>query len=346
MKAPDEIRAAFAAHPRHRFIPDLVWPEPQGLPLARSADPRRWAAYVYDDDAVVTQANDGGSGMINTPSSSSSAPEMMAGMIEAAGVAPGARVLEIGTGTGWNAAVLASLVGPSGSVTSVEIEREVAEQARERLAGTGVRVIVGAVPTEGVYDAVIATCSAHRVPLEWVRHLSAEGVLVLPWAPYESGGPTPIAALSGGREGRFTGDGSFMRDRTQRVPAPRFPGMGREIERKGAVPFGAEELLERDLLTRLVLASPGIWITLGARPWQEATAPIIALEAGESWAYLWPDGSTTGGGPSDLPAELAEIHAVLDGAGWPELTEFTLEVLDDRPHRVRAAGLGPWDHHL
>ena len=71
----ETVRAAFADHPRHRFIPDLVWPDIQGSPLIRSADPERWAAYVYAGDPVVTQANDGGSGAINHPSSSSSAPK-------------------------------------------------------------------------------------------------------------------------------------------------------------------------------------------------------------------------------------------------------------------------------
>lgn len=70
----DAIRAAFAAHPRHRFIPDMVWPAATGLPLYRTADPERWVNLVYGSDAVTTQANDGGGGPRNEPSSSSSAP--------------------------------------------------------------------------------------------------------------------------------------------------------------------------------------------------------------------------------------------------------------------------------
>ncbi|WP_435113235.1 methyltransferase domain-containing protein [Nocardiopsis synnemataformans] len=341
----DAIRAAFADHPRHRYIPDLVWPDIQGLPLVRSADPARWAAYVYDDDAVVTQANDGGSGAVNTPSSSSSAPQVMVEMIQAAEVCPGMRVLEIGTGTGWNAAILSSLVGPTGGVTSLEIDPKVAERARKRLAGTGVEVRTDVTPPEGTYDAVIATCSAHRVPEDWTRHLTAGGRLILPWAPYEAGGPTPIASLVGGREGRFVRDGSFMRDRGQRVPAQRFPGMGQEVERKGSFPLGSRELLDQDLLTRLVLAAPDIGINVGVRPWESGTASIIALGAGAPWAYVWPDGSTTGGGPRDLVEELAEVHALLEGAGWPELSEFSLETdTECGVYRVRTGALGPWEH--
>ncbi|MEU3022090.1 methyltransferase domain-containing protein [Nocardiopsis alba] len=343
----ETLRAAFADHPRHRFIPDLVWPDIQGLPLIRSADPERWAAYVYDDDAVVTQANDGGSGAINHPSSSSSAPQVMADMIAAARIEPGMRVLEIGTGTGWNAAILTSLVGPTGSVTSLEIDPKVARHARDRLSGAAVRVVEGATPPEGVYDAVIATCSAHRVPDDWTRHLDEEGLLVLPWAPYEAGGPTPVAALAGGRSGSFVRDGSFMRDRGQRVPRQRFPGMDREVERKGTLPYGSQDLLDQDLLTRLVLAAPELMVSVGVRPWTEGTAPIVALSAEDSWAYIWPDGSTTGGGPRDLPRELDRAYSELDGAGRPELSEFTLEVSPDHgTHTVRSGPLGPWQHRV
>lgn len=343
----DSIRAAFADHPRHRFIPDLVWPDVQGLPLIRSADSSRWISYVYDDDAVVTQANDGGSGAVNTPSSSSSAPQVMADMIEAARVEPGMRVLEIGTGTGWNAAILSSLVGPTGSVTSIEIDSEVARQARDHLTDSLVRVTNSAEPPEGVYDAVIATCSAHRIPEEWTRHLTPEGLLVFPWAPYETGGPTPIAALVHGREGNFVRDGSFMRDRGQRVPPQRFPGMGRDVERKGNLSFGSRNLLDQDLLTRLVLSAPDILISVGVRPWTEGTAPIVALGTADSWAYIWPDGSTTSGGPRDLPKELDKVYTELDAASWPELAEFTLRVSPDRrTHTIRTDNLGPWEHKV
>ncbi|WP_431887400.1 methyltransferase domain-containing protein [Nocardiopsis alba] len=344
----ETIRSAFADHPRHRFIPDLVWPDIQGLPLIRSADPERWTSYVYDDDPVVTQANDGSSGAINTPTSSSSAPQLMADMITAAEIDPGMRVLEIGTGTGWNAAILSSLVGPTGSVTSLEIDPKVARHARDRLSGAAVRVVEGVTPPEGPYDAVIATCAAHRIPDEWTRHLTAEGRLVLPWDPYEAKGPTPIVVLDGGVEGRFVRDGSFMRDRTQRVPPGRFPGMDRKTEREGNLPFGSRDLLDEDLLTRLVLATPEITIGMGLRPWTDGVPqPIIALSAEDSWSYIWPDGSTTGGGPHDLTEELSRSHGELDEAGRPELSEFTLEVSPDHgTHTVRSGPLGPWQHRV
>lgn len=349
LKTTEPIRTAFAAHPRHHFIPDMVWPGISGLPLFRSADPERWTRLVYDNDAVITQANDGGSGPVNRPSSSSSAPQVMADMIQAAGVSPGMRVLEIGTGTGWNAAILSSLVGPTGSVTSVEIDTAVASHARERLTGTGVLVTAGAVPPEGMYDAVIATCAVRRVPEGWTAGLVKDGRIVLPWATYDSRGPTPIVALSGDTplSGPFVRDASFMRDRTQRVPSERFPGVGCESERDGHFPLGSQELIDRDLLTRLVLAAPGFSIDLGGNPWRGGHATIVALGTDDSWAYVWPDGSTTGGGTRDLVEELTQVHALLENAGWPELDEFSLEVDAERGVcRVRAGALGPWKHSV
>lgn len=228
----ERIRAAFAAHPRHRFIPDLIWPDALSLPLIRSDAPERWARIVYTDDAVTTQANDGGGGPRNDPSSSSSAPKIMVDMIAAAGVEEGMRVLEIGTGTGWNAAILSTLVGDKGSVTSVEIDSGIADAARRRLTGTGVRVLTAALPPgDDVYDAVIATCAVPRVPAEWLDAAAHSASIVLPWSPDAASHSTPITALtkeSATRaSGPFVREAAFMRDRSQRPGDVPFPGLGR-----------------------------------------------------------------------------------------------------------------------
>src|SRR5262245_19757926 len=90
------VEAAFRAVPRHLFLPDV--------PLEAA----------YADAAVPTWRRSDG-----VPTSSSSQPAIMAIMLEQLGLEPGMRVLEVGAGTGYNAALLAHLVGPSGSVTTV-----------------------------------------------------------------------------------------------------------------------------------------------------------------------------------------------------------------------------------
>lgn len=344
------IRDAFAAHPRHRFIPDLVWPDATGLPLYRTADPERWAHLVYSTDAVTTQANDGGSGPRNEPSSSSSAPQVMADMIAAAGVDKGTRVLEIGTGTGWNAAILSELVGEEGEVTSVEIDPGVAALARERLSGTGVAVRAAAAPpTGGTYDAVIATCAVTSIPHPWVAALREAGTLVLPWSPHPAAHSTPIAALrrqGASVSGPFVREGAFMRDRAQRPGELPFPGLGQPAAQLAPFPVGSAELIGSGVMTQLLLMLPGARLGTGLRPFHGTPDRIVWMGAGPSWVYLWPDGTVTGGGERDLGEELAAAYWLLRENGLPGLESFVLEAdLEHGLYRVVCEPLGRhWDH--
>ncbi|WP_372339637.1 protein-L-isoaspartate O-methyltransferase [Nocardiopsis sp. CC223A] len=351
LDTPDAIRAAFSDHPRHRFIPDMIWPSATGLPLFRTADPERWARIVYTQDAVTIQANDGGGGPRNEPSSSSSAPQLMADMIATARVEPGMRVLEIGTGSGWNAAVLASLVGPTGQVTTVEIDPDVAAHARARLDGSAVRVVTGALPAgSDTYDAVISTCAVSRLPPAWFACAEPGAVVVTPWAASSEWQRTPVVTLAGTGAGQASGpfvrDAVFMHDRTQRVPDGDFPGLDHRPEATAVVPFTSGDVVERDLLTRFMLMFPGVRIGLGLRPFNGGHGRIVYLGTPDgSWAYLWPDGSVTGGGRLPLVDRLCDAHRRLFEADRPGLEEFSLEVdLPGGACRARAGSLGPWEH--
>ena len=122
------VAEVFARVPRHPFIPDRIWDS--GEPVDQAADPGRWQRLVAADDAVVTQVDDGVDGGWGIPSSSSSAPSIMAAMLDALDVRPGQWVLEVGTGTGWNAALLCELVGDADRVTTIEVDPVLAERAR------------------------------------------------------------------------------------------------------------------------------------------------------------------------------------------------------------------------
>jgi protein-L-isoaspartate(D-aspartate) O-methyltransferase len=163
----ERVAAAFAAVPRELFVADHA--ERHGL------------ADVYRDDAIVTRRDGAG-----TPTSSSSQPAIMAVMLEMLGLRSGQRVLEVGAGTGYNAALLAHLVGDEGRVTSVEIDADTAVAARRALV-TGavpVRVEVGdgaaGWPAAAPFDAVIATASTDSVPRAWYDQLRPGGTLVVP----------------------------------------------------------------------------------------------------------------------------------------------------------------------
>ncbi len=118
-----------------------------------------------------------------------SAPSMIAIMLEEAQLAPGDRVLEIGTGSGYHAALLAHLVGPQ-NVVSIERIPRLAEWGRSNLARAGfaaVTVVVGdgslGYPERAPYDCILATAGAPEIPDPWQHQLSSRGRIVAPIGP-------------------------------------------------------------------------------------------------------------------------------------------------------------------
>ncbi len=94
--------------------------------------PEVGAAAAYRDEALVIKLDDDG-----LPVSSSSQPAMMAIMLDQLDLQRGHRVLEIGTGSGYNAAIMSAVVGPRGQVSTVDIDAELAARARDSLAAAG-----------------------------------------------------------------------------------------------------------------------------------------------------------------------------------------------------------------
>ena len=160
----DAVEAAFRATLRHLFLP--------GAALDR----------VYSGSVIVTRTDDQ-----RQPISSSSEIAIMAPMLEDLDVRPGHRVLEIGAGTGYNAALLDRLAGPDGAVVTIEVDATIAAEAREHLAAAGrdrVTVIVAdgyaGHPDRAPYDRIIATASVRDVPRSWLDQLTEGGRLTVP----------------------------------------------------------------------------------------------------------------------------------------------------------------------
>jgi protein-L-isoaspartate(D-aspartate) O-methyltransferase len=148
---------------------------------------------------------------------------------------PGARVLEIGAGTGYNAALLAHLVGASGTVTSVELDPDAAADARRalRVAGSPVAVVVGdghgGWPAAAPFDALVATASVDAIPLAWHEQLVPGGVLVVPLQLIRGMFlPQAVVALRRVRQGFdpvASSPGAFMRLRSDVAAAARGEGV-------------------------------------------------------------------------------------------------------------------------
>lgn len=158
-----EVEAAFRKVPRHLFVP------------------HRTPADAYRDDAIPTRWEHG------LPTSSSSQPAIMAIMLEQLALRPGHRVLEVGAGTGYNAAILRELVGPTGNVVTVDIQPDVAEDARRHLREAGYTdITVSAAdggygyPPAAPYDRIIVTASLSDLSPQWAEQLVEGGLLLLP----------------------------------------------------------------------------------------------------------------------------------------------------------------------
>lgn len=234
MEADTEWQRVLAEIPRELFIPEVIWVEDDRIggytAVSRSDDPRRWWEIVAADAAVVTQVDDGRTphGSVGrSPSSSCSEPTVVAAMLRALDVRAGQAVLEIGTGTGWNAALLCARVGEQGRVVSVEIDADVARAAHAALVRIGypVSVITGdgaaGYPPGAPYDRVLSTAAVcWDVPGAWVEQTRAGGLIVTPWGTcYHNGSLLRLRVTDKKRaQGRFGGNLAFMRLRTQRGP--------------------------------------------------------------------------------------------------------------------------------
>ena len=176
------MRAAFLSVPRELFVPE--------------AASRAGLEAVYRDEAIPTKFAANGA-----PISSSSQPAIMAEMLERLDLEPGMRVLEIGAGTGYNAALLSRLVGERGRVATVDIDAQVAGGARRALEAGGyrARVVVadgrGGLADGAPFDRIIVTASSDVVPYAWFEQLVEGGIVEVPLRVREAAGAHVIASL-------------------------------------------------------------------------------------------------------------------------------------------------------
>jgi protein-L-isoaspartate(D-aspartate) O-methyltransferase len=339
-------REALLAVPRHLFVPDRAWARPdrldsEGFRLDLAADPDLWWATVYSDAVIVLQIEDGAgdpAAGIGQATSSVSAPGIVVVMGELLDVQEGDRVLEIGTGSGWTAALLAHLAGPAGGVVSLEIDPALAATAAENLAAVRnrpeVRAEDAAVADLGAssYDRLHVACGIDGLPWSWVEALRIGGVGVVPWCPPFGVGNRLRFVRTGPREavGRLHGPCGFMMMRSQRTELGRASDFLHDWDDK--------RIVRTELDPRSLVADPRAdWRDYGGDAAIAAMVPGVgylllgdelllyesfpgARESG-SWA-LARRGRVAVYGPRDLFAEVTRAWQRWVDLGRPARTEL------------------------
>jgi protein-L-isoaspartate(D-aspartate) O-methyltransferase len=201
--------AAIAETPRHILVPTVY--EPQEQCYGSQADVRLNAAdhleLVYSTTTLVTAVVPNKYGSLMAVSSSTK-PDLMVRMLETLDIRDGQRILEIGTGTGYNAALLAHRLGDD-NVFSVDIDPELVDTARRRLARVGRHPHFAAGdgadgwPPHAPYHRILCTCAVRRIPWAWYDQLTPGGQLLVDFKP--QGGNLVLLQKKADRlEGRFT----------------------------------------------------------------------------------------------------------------------------------------------
>nr|WP_051797797.1 methyltransferase domain-containing protein [Streptomyces sp. NRRL S-337] len=348
-----EWAPAFAAVPRSAFLPELIWPfdmaAGRSVAVRRRDDPAAWRGYADDTDVpIVTQWDDGehsGTEPGATPTSSASMPSVVFRMLRELDLRPGHKVLEIGTATCWNAALMAHRAGP-GNVVTVEVDEAVAAAARSAAEryGLGVRVVhgdgAGGYPEGAPYDRVIATCGVRAVPYSWVAQSRPGGVIVVPWGTHFGNGDAVarlvVAPDGKSAAGRFAGPVEFMKLRAQRRPA-----VVHSAYVTGRVDEGDEsstDLQEEDVLggqfgpQRFVLGLRVRECCHVVTEKRDGGRPVwfYGLGGDRSWACVWfREGEAARvwqAGPRRLWDEVAAAHEWWVAQGRPDHARFGLTV--------------------
>lgn len=245
----ERVEAAMRAVPRHRLLRE-IWIPGRSSSTELQLDPctvdpvepdDQLLARIYSDLPIVTKLRDG------RATSSTSQPSLVAQMLEFLELRPGMWVLEIGAGTGYNAALIAEVVGSQELVTTVDIQAEVVAQARLLLAEAGypgVSVICsdGAFghPDRAPFDRVIATVGCSDIAPAWLEQLAPAGFALIPLEHLTVGHPlTHVTPSDGGDIGRVVAPAGFMRIEGalhDARPRQSWAGVRRDEERRSPVP--------------------------------------------------------------------------------------------------------------
>lgn len=335
----------FSRVPRHVFVPHFARTESSEegtryeLVSSRdAAQAEKWLDAVYSDTTLVTQVEGQpveeflvGGARYGAHTSSSTAPGLMAWMLHTLELREGHTVLEIGTGTGYNAALVSARLG-SAHVTSVDIDEQLVSRARRGLAGVGYhpRLVSGdgraGDRARAPFDRVISTCGLPYVPPAWIDQTRAGGrILTNVVGPI--GGAMLLAQAHG--EGRATGRflprwAGFMPSRHARPTAAEYA----ETYAPGSTRLDPAVLDDLAFGFVAQLHLPGARRYWATRDDGRRLFGLLAPDS--SWAEIYePDAEgrryLEQGGPRPLWTTVESAYRLWREAGEPDWSAFTFQ---------------------
>ncbi|MCC3768180.1 methyltransferase domain-containing protein [Streptomyces sp. UNOC14_S4] len=334
---------AFAAVPREVFAPSFQIRTSEGKLEAYTPESEGYGGAVYTDTSLITQWDAGG-----TATSSSSQPSLMARMLEAFDVPNGERVLEIGTGTGYNTALLCRRYGDA-QVVSVDVDPALTEAAREKLDRIEARpLLLTADGTlghgdEAPYGGILATCGVRRIPAAWLAQVRPGGLIV---ANIGTGIAQLTVTEDGDAEGGFLPEpAAFMvaRPTPEHVTASAAShtslilngtGRTRTAELPDARRF-CERLVMAEAL-EIALSHQNVLAVSFLREDGSTVCGLVHPETG-SWSRTVADGDSaevTWNGPRDLWEERSSLLSAWEKAGCPGPDAYRLAVDADGRHTL------------
>ncbi|MDB1089539.1 methyltransferase domain-containing protein [Streptomyces sp. ACA25] len=318
-------REAFRRVPRHVFVP--AYYDPSGLRICPE-EPRlrrTWLVGVHSDEALVTQRTSG------EPTSSSSQPSLMATMLHELRVADGQQVLEIGAGTGYNAALLAHRLGDD-AVTSIDLAPGLTAAARAHLAAAGHApcVITGdgadGWAERAPYDRIIATCRIDAVPTAWLRQLTEDGIIL---APLGHGLVRLHRTGEAQAGGPFLGTAYFMPLRTETSGRGRAVPVDADPAEARTTRLSATDSADDGFRFLVSIIEPDLEWSRDLSAGRERCGVRVRAADG-STARLDRENRVAEAGPRRVWARLEEAHQVYEAAGRPGPERFGLSVDGDR----------------
>jgi protein-L-isoaspartate(D-aspartate) O-methyltransferase len=328
----ETVERAFRTVERHRLLETFHHRGAEGWRTVEH-DPghpqRGHLAIIYADTVLATRHIGG------RPASSTSQAALVARMLELLDLGEGMKVLEVGAGTGYNAALLAEIVGDQNLVVTVDVLEDVVDQTRRLLAGAGypqIQVLLRdgfeGVPEQAPFDRIVATVGCSDLSPYWAEQLADHGAMLVP-LEHASGHPLVLlqrdgAALHG-----------QMVVRTGFIPVRGPLHIEDQWEPGVAVTDPAEVAIEPDPRPRFTAGQPDdpmgpddeddFLLYLGLQDRRACRAPEgPALSDGpDGWAALTPEGIRWWKDAS-LAGELDRRYREWDALGRPAMGDYQI----------------------